>query len=214
MRVVRKSKTILFASLGLWLLAVGSGLQIIASYENTAGAGGRPPAEWPAASRIRRVPGMPTLVMMVHPHCPCSRASIGELALLMVKVQGRVNANVMFVKPKGFAEDWEKTDLWSRTAMIPGINVSVDDEGVETRRFGSQTSGQVLLYDADGRLLFGGGITAARGHSGDNTGRSAIVALVSSEGEAIQQTPVFGCPLFNKDANEKSRDSCDANHGK
>jgi hypothetical protein len=210
MRLVRKSKTILLVSLAFWLLAVSSGLKLILSYESTAGASGQPPAEWPAESRIRRAPGMPTLVMMVHPHCPCSRASVGELALLMVAVQGRVNANVVFVKPKGFAEDWEKTNLWSSAAIIPGVSVSVDDEGVDASRFHSQTSGQVMLYSADGELLFSGGITAARGHSGDNAGRSAIVALLTSDGSAIKQTPVFGCPLFNKDANEKSKDSCES----
>ncbi len=43
---------------------------------------------------------------------------------------------------------------------------------------GSSTSGQVLLYDPSGRLAFSGGITAARGHVGDNAGSDAIVGLV------------------------------------
>ena len=175
-------------------------------------AGAQAPAEWPSDSRIRPAPEVPTLLMMVHPHCPCSRASIGELALLMAKVQGRVKANVLFVRPKGFAEDWEKTSLWSSAAIIPGVSVLADNEGVEASRFRSQTSGQVMLYGADGQLLFSGGITAARGHSGDNAGRSAIVTLLTNDGLTIKQTPVFGCPLFNKDADEKPKDSCDANH--
>ncbi len=219
MRLIRKSKALLLVSLAFWLLAVGSGGRLILSYENAAGASARPPQQWPSDSRVRRDPKMPTLLMMVHPHCPCSRASIGELALLMANVQGRVNAQVVFVRPNGFADDWAKTDVWDSAAIIPGVSVSVDDEGIEASRFRSQTSGQVMLYGADGRLLFDGGITVARGHSGDNAGRHAIVALLSGDDSTIKQTPVFGCPLFNASAKAKSdthaklKDSCDANHG-
>ena len=97
----------------------------------------------------------------------------------MTQVQGRVRAQVLFVKPNNFPKEWEKTDLWSSAAMIPGVETMVDSEGVEAHRFGSQTSGQVMLYGADGRLLFSGGITVARGHVGDNAGRNAIVSLIT-----------------------------------
>ena len=36
------------------------------------------------------------------------------------------------------------------------------------------TSGQTLLYDTKGHLVFSGGITGGRGHEGDNTGRESI----------------------------------------
>jgi len=214
MKPVRKPSKILLLSLTFWLLAASIGSSLLIRYESKAGAVGRPPAEWPADSAIRRTPGTPTLVMMVHPRCPCSRASISELARLMVSIQGRVSASVVFVRPKGFAEDWEKTDLWTSAAMIPGVGVSVDNEGVEARRFVSQTSGQVMLYGVDGHLLFSGGVTVARGHSGDNTGRDAIVALLTGNGSAVAQTPVFGCPLFKNEFDYRSKDSSDTKHGK
>jgi hypothetical protein len=197
----------------VWLLAVGVGLRLILGYENSPGSSGTSPSEWPPDSQILLRPGVPTLVMMIHPHCPCSRASIGELALLMVEGQGRLNANVVFVRPKDFPEDWEKTDLWSSVAIIPGVKVSVDDGGIEARRFGSQTSGQVMVYDAHGELLFSGGITASRGHSGDNEGRSAIVSLLTHGEIGKRETPVFGCPLFGEASKERSKDFCDAIHG-
>jgi hypothetical protein len=206
--IFQKPKIVLFLGLIVWLLAVGFGLRLILNYENTPGRSGASPTDWPAESRIQRTPGMPTLVMMIHPHCPCSRASIGELALLMVQGQGRVNANVLFVKPKDFPEEWEKTDLWSSAAMIPGVKVAVDNEGLEAQRFGSQTSGQVMLYGADGQLLFSGGITSARGHSGDNDGRNAIISLLTKNSSEIKETPVFGCPIFGEAASDQSKDSC------
>ena len=63
----------------------------------------------------------------------------------MAHSQGLVNANAVFVKPAGF-EAWEKTDLWRSVTDIPGVNISVDEDGVEAQRFRSETSGQVALY--------------------------------------------------------------------
>ncbi len=212
MTSTRKSKIILSLSLTGWLLAASTGLGLVVKYGNTAGSSGTTPTEWPAESLLRRTPGLPTLVMMIHPHCPCSRASISELALLMTHGYGRVNADVVFVKPAGFTEEWENTDLWSGAGMIPGVRIRVDTDRVEARRFGSQTSGQIMLYSADGQLLFSGGITAARGHSGDNDGRSAIVSLLNNGAAQKRETPVFGCPLFEEASNDETKDSCHAIH--
>jgi hypothetical protein len=103
---------------------------------------------------------------------------------------------VLFYKPAGEADAWAKTDLWQSAAALPGVTVLADDDGREAQRFNSTTSGQVVLYDTAGRLLFSGGITGARGHAGDNAGRSAIVALLNRGVAAHKETPVFGCALF------------------
>ena len=94
--------------------------------------------------------------------------------------------------------------------MTKSVARKVDNDGIEARRFGSSASGQVLLYNPQGKLLFSGGITASRGHSGDNDGRTAIVALLTQGQAAKDETPVFGCQLFvtAKDQEEL----CDASH--
>ena len=108
---------------------------------------------------------------------------------------------MLFLKPKDFSEDWTKTDIWQSAAAIPDVKIKIDDEGREAERFNASTSGQVLLYDANGRLLFDGGITASRGHSGDNDGREAIESFVLRGKATTTQTPVFGCSLSNKKIN-------------
>jgi hypothetical protein len=165
---------------------------------------------WPIESKLQRSTTLPTLVMMVHPQCPCSRASIGELAILMEGRQQFVKVVVVFVRPWKFGDEWEKTDLWRKTESIHGITMSVDYGGVEASRFGSQTSGQVMLYNPQGELLFSGGITAARGHAGDNEGRTAIAALLTHGQAARAETPVFGCPLFGRTKDQE--EVCDASH--
>jgi hypothetical protein len=147
------------------------------------------------------------LLMFLHPHCPCSRASVGELALLMTRCRGRLRAEVYFCRPAGVSSDWEKTDLWNRAAAIPGVHVISDIAGMKARRMNVRTSGETVLYSADGHLLFHGGITLARGHSGDNAGRAAIVSLIET-GRASRTThPVFGCSLLGPPSQEKSGDN-------
>ena len=193
---LRKNRLILTAAGVLWLLIIGVGLLILRDYESKPGVVAAAPDSWPAASRIELASDRPTLVMLAHPHCPCTRASIGELARLMTQARGRVTAYVLFVKPPGFSDEWAQTDLWASAAAIPGVTPVRDDGGVEAGLFHAATSGQAMLYDAAGTLLFSGGMTSARGHAGDNTGRAALVSLLTSDGAAERGTPVFGCPLF------------------
>jgi hypothetical protein len=90
-------------------------------------------------------------------------------------------------------------------AKLPEARLVTDAHGAESRRFGSATSGQVLLYDPAGRLVFAGGITPARGDMGDSFGRETLMAATAAgaspaTGAATTnltpRTPVFGCPLF------------------
>jgi len=198
---VKQNQLVLIASGILWLLAVAIGIGIVWDYSLSPSTPGIAPVRWPSDSQIQRIPHRATLIMLAHPRCPCTRASIGELALIMAHSQRRVTAYVLFFKPMGFPDAWVKTGLWHSAAAIPGVNVMIDDTGIEARRFGSITSGQTILYDAEGYLLFSGGITAARGHSGDNAGRSAIISFLTKGAADRNKTFVFGCYLMNTSSN-------------
>ncbi|HUS11554.1 MAG TPA: hypothetical protein VMZ30_13895 [Pyrinomonadaceae bacterium] len=190
-------KIFVIVAITVWLVVIGAGLAVLLNYENRPGSSLAAPAEWPADSKIQRDQDRQTMVMLAHPHCPCTRASIGELARLMTEVNGRLTVYVLFVKPEIFSTEWEKTDLWESASLIPGVRVMKDDAGIEARRFHALTSGDTVLYDQNGKLLFSGGITSARGHEGDNPGRSAIASFIET-GEANQRhTEVFGCALFS-----------------
>lgn len=194
-----KVRLILFLCGLAWLFAVTGGLSVLAAYQGTPGVAATPEAQWPSNTSLQAAPGRATLVMVAHPHCPCTRASIGELNTLMAQVQGKVQVYVLFFKPKGAAARWEQTDLWRSAEAIPGVQAICDEGGIEARRFQAVTSGQTLLFNSTGHLLFNGGITGGRGHAGDNPGRDAVVSLLTT-GKAPQhktpdQTPVFGCSL-------------------
>ena len=188
----------------LWLVAALAGSFYLMQHAQSPGPEGTPPELWPTASRASHHPRLPTLVMFVHPRCPCSRASIGELEVLMAHCQDRLSAQVWFLLPEGMREDWAKTDLWRNAEAIPGVTAHLDGGGIEARRFHAETSGQTVLYDRGGTLLFHGGITIARGHSGDNPGRSAVLALVGHELSGLASTSVFGCALADTECQRRS----------
>jgi hypothetical protein len=182
----------------VWLIMAGAGFIVLAKYQNASGAVGRAPSDWPAQTRVALDQKRNTLLMFVHPQCPCSRASIEELNRLLARSHDSVRAQVWFFKPAGFPAEWTRSDLWRSAAAIPGVTVQDDPDGSQARLFGAETSGFVLLYDRRGQLRFKGGITGSRGHAGDNAGESAIVSLLAGRGVALSQTPVFGCSLLGE----------------
>jgi hypothetical protein len=197
--ILPRKKFILTALLGVtWIAAVASGLGVLMRYESTPGRVGIVGKSWPAASTILQSGTHPTLIMLAHPHCPCTRASIGELAQIMADTQGKLNASVLFLKPPGTGSDWDDTELRRSAAAIPGVTVLTDADGTEAARFGATTSGHTLLFDRTGALLFSGGITASRGHAGRNDGESAIIAAVNGKRSDRARTPVFGCSLIRQ----------------
>jgi hypothetical protein len=178
------------------LICVVAGLATLWKYDNAPGDSATAPTTWPAASSLTRSSDRPTLVVLAHPQCSCTRASLGELAEALARVDNRPKTFVVFLKPDGFSEDWLQSDLWRTATSLPDTTVVRDENGEEARRFGTSTSGQTLLYDESGSLLFAGGITGARAHRGDNDGRRAIVSLLNRGTSSRATTNVFGCPLF------------------
>lgn len=186
-------RTILIAA---WVLGVGVGIRALLRYANTPGALARPPIEWPANAPIKMARGRYTLAVFVHPQCPCSQATVEELAHIIACCRAQVETNVLVFSPSDAAPDWVHSDLWNSATRIPTVRVLEDRDASAARRFGAMTSGQVLLFDPQGHLAFNGGITAFRGHAGDNEGRDAIVALLRGETPRRRTTPVFGCALY------------------
>lgn len=173
------------AALGFWKAI---------SYDAKPGQPAVAAGHWPGSCGLAPEPGRATLVMMVHPGCPCSRASLSELSQLMTHYPEGVKSYVLFERPAGFTDAWEQTDLW-KDADIDGVSRVKDENHVGMLAFGAKTSGQVLLYDASGVLRFSGGITGSRGHEGDNDGLAAIETFLRTGRISLEQTPVYGCAL-------------------
>jgi hypothetical protein len=182
----------------VWLASAAAGLWVLLVYENKPGESAHAKAHWPTESRLARVGDRPTLILLAHPQCTCTRASLAELGEVLGRAHLQPKTYVLFLKPSQFYAGWEQSDLWRTAAALPHVTVVRDDDGVEAEHFGAITSGQTLLYDANGELIFSGGITGSRGHEGDNAGRASLIALLDHKTPVRRSTSVFGCSLFSR----------------
>ncbi|MBP7861142.1 hypothetical protein KA183_05625 [bacterium] len=153
---------------------------------------------WPQVetNTLARHKGRFTLVTFIHPHCPCSRASLNELNKIMTRTHNNMDCQIVFLKPSTFGTNWEKSDLWQMSSDIPNSLRISDLNGLIAKSFNASTSGQTFLYDPDDKLVFSGGVTSARGHEGDSPGGIAIENLASEKKATSRCSQVFGCPLF------------------
>jgi hypothetical protein len=191
------NKTILAMIIGFWAAAIGLGMVWITDYTWRAGESSNSPVKLNSNILRKSSKNLPILLIFLHPQCSCSRATLTELARIMSRNENLVDARAIFYKPKTESLEWVETDLWRKASEIPYVTVSMANED-EIKQFGAITSGQTLLYDADGNLIFSGGITNGRGHEGESPGEESIESFLQNREVLIKETPVFGCILTTK----------------
>lgn len=189
---------------GVWLSALGLGLASMMSYDYTPTAAAAVTSiDWRADVPIARAADRSTLVVVLHPLCPCSKATVAELERLLARSSERVRTYAIFSLPDGLdgdgLHDPRRSSLWASASLIPGVTNVLDLDGKIAARFDAQSSGQTYVYDAAGHLRFSGGITAGRGLVGDNEATVAVETLISANKlTAVGNptiAPVFGCSI-------------------
>ena len=187
---------------GVWAAIVTMGTSVFWAYGLTPGAPARAAVTSPAADRDALVAadGRASLVVFVHPQCPCSRATLAAVAeLIAARPAGAVLATAVFADVPDGDEPVEASRLWRQASAISGLRLVRDDAaGSLAERFDAHTSGQAFAYDAGGRLAFRGGLTPSRGQFGDSAGRAAAASVF--DGRVLIPTtmptaPVYGCAL-------------------
>ncbi len=201
-----RQHSLAYSLIAIWLVALATGMHVFMSYAAQPGqAAVDAPETWPTTETIiERDTTKPTLVAFIHPHCPCTRASLTELANILKLSNNTIFAHALVVKPDGATAGWEKSATVEQARAIKGLQITVDENATATKQFGAATSGQVLLYDVNGHLQFRGGITPGRGEAGDNDGLRSVLALAKEPSccgtgdetlESRSETPVYGCAL-------------------
>ncbi len=181
----------------VWLILVASLTVGMINYANSPGKGPNPPKKWPKNIQLALFEDQSTIMLFAHPHCPCTKATLGELEKIMARCQRQVSSYVILIWPKGTGSDWVETEIKEMASNIPDVEVIIDSAGQLTHAFNCETSGSTLLYNQSGTLIFYGGITPARGHMGDNVGRDAIEDFLHGRDIFKNTSPVFGCGLLD-----------------
>jgi hypothetical protein len=185
------------AVFGWGALAI-AGAALLAWKSHEPGATTAPPPVFPASLTQHRVDGLTTVFVALHPRCPCSRATIGNLERALAKSLPH-NIVALVYTPRGAAPDWASSDTVRRIAAA-GAHTVADADGRAAASLGMQTSGQVVAYDRAGRLAFSGGVTPSRAHEGDCAGLTRLTEILNGR-DALDAAPtvtgVYGCPLCN-----------------
>lgn len=183
----------------LWLGAIAFGMSKLIKYSMKEGASSRVVQNWPGHTQLQRSPSRLTLVLALHPFCPCSMATLAELNKIIAKASNHLSIKVLFIRSI-FGEKEkvkeESSPLLKELKTLPGIEIIMDKEGREARLFGFTTSGHTALFSPGGKTLFTGGITPGRGHQGTSDGEIAILDFALRGKSSIHQAKVFGCSLF------------------
>lgn len=192
-RAVRKRNEVLIV--GAWAALVLIGFGYLHTYGARAGELADGPQTWRDGT-LEGVAGRPRVLLFAHPRCSCTRASIAELT--HVVEAHALRATVVFWQPERADAEWRSSPTIDMVQQHPLLDAAWDPGGKVCRSFDAATSGQCLVYDANGRLRFSGGITAGRGHEGANEGRQTVDRLLSESGDpptGVHTFPVFGCRL-------------------
>jgi hypothetical protein len=121
-----------WALVALWSATVAMGMGLLAAYANSAGEFSQAPATinqgHPTAAKNQ-------LYMFLHPRCPCSVASVNELARIMARCPEQLDATVYFRRSDSQPTDWERGSLWNFASSIPGAHVKTDVGGRVASQF-------------------------------------------------------------------------------
>lgn len=195
-----RARSALVAIATLWVgsIAAGSWLML----QHAFGQGDSAPAPHRLSSELadsvafRQRPL--TLVVAVHPNCPCTGATLEQLDRFLTRHPQSAQVVALF-----WVEDEETNPAaletnryWKRVSKMEAANAAIDPQGKRAAQFGALVSGAVAAYDRSGVLRFQGGLTPSRGHDGPSRGLDILESI--ARGEPVgdtKTTPSFGCSL-------------------
>jgi hypothetical protein len=151
---------------------------------------------WPQAADYQRG-ARGTLVVFLHPQCPCSRATLSQLdRLRLAASEHDVTFHAIF---SGDPEmEQEPSSLVKSARGLTGVATHLDSQSASARSFGALTSGEAYLYDAAGNLVYHGGLTPSRGHEGSCPSLDFLNGWLRDKPTSTAPAlsgPVFGCEL-------------------
>lgn len=181
--------------LGAAAAAVVSAQVLLLAHVTGPGARGTPPPQLPAATadRLGCRRGA-VLLVAAHPQCPCLPATLEQVLPLTTGADAPA-LRVLVMTPRRLPPEWDPAAATAVRAGLPPGSVVDDLDGELARQLGMLTTGHVLLYGDRGELLFDGGVTAGRGHRGDNTAARTLRARVADRRPLGDSPSVYGCPV-------------------
>lgn len=179
----------------LWCAALVSGFAIVHAQMAAAGESHPAPTTWPDDTSLALDANAPTILVFAHPRCPCTRATIRQLAT--IPPEARPCVTLVLSGPA--LRTYENQPLATLADEVLSAHIALDPSGADARRFGAHTSGHIVAYSPSGQLLFSGGVTPGRGHEGPTDALTTLTLALRDHTPSPRTASVFGCPIFNAD---------------
>jgi hypothetical protein len=164
-----------------WGSAVAWQFHSAMSYEATPGERSVKSVKAEAGQKSR-------VVVVVHPECPCTKATLAQLREIVARQGASLDATVL-VANEGEQAGSSENERIARS--IPGVQVRLVGAGAP-ETLGAKTSGEAFYFDQSGKLVYHGGLTEGRGVERPSPG---AYCLINSKGLSKKDGEVFGCPL-------------------
>lgn len=138
-----------------------------------------------------------TIVVAVHPKCPCTKATLQELQERTKFANVSVKTMVLAYTPASEKEnpEWTKTPTLDLLQELPGASIVRDIDAGIAIRLRLEVSGAVLVTDQSGKTWLQGGITASRSCRGNCPGSIALEQILAGRLTRPVFSPVFGCRI-------------------
>jgi hypothetical protein len=179
----RLRRALWVAAFACWVTAMAAGFHQAMRWEFTPGKSAS------GAETQNRAGAGPRLVVCLHSQCPCSLATVENLSKLDRESRRKLAIAFVLTGP-----NVRSAPILKKVSQFSDADIRFAAEGEILARYGARTSGQALLYDSSGRLVFQGGLTDSRGTPGDSAGVRAITDTLAGR-KCIASAPVYGCSL-------------------
>jgi hypothetical protein len=168
----------------VWLVCLGVGVFGTRSSEARVDAPAAAPEHWPSDTTIVRTSGHATVLLFVE--ASCADGTLRSLERVLAVTGEALEAHVLVSGPAP-EHVGGRPEIWKIARSIRGVRVVTDGE--EIRRFGSEATGRVLVYDVNGRLAYRGSLVTATPDLPRSRRADAISSLSISKGSDL------GCAL-------------------
>ena len=194
-------KFAVMVTLVVWCASAAVGWAWLAHFSSTPGQQDSAPLLLPerlAALSFAGSSGSKQLFVVLHPQCSCSRATVSELSRILSHNPQAARVTVLLYQPGALPPHWKAANALAEQIEELRVAAVSDIDGRYAAALHASTSGEVILYSGDGRLLFQGGITSQRGHEGDSFGGAELSRALQGRTPVVSKTAVFGCPVLNR----------------
>jgi hypothetical protein len=188
------------ARIGFWIALWGASIAAAtSSFWSYSQIGDMPSGLLPSAERIAAVglePGCITLIIGLHPHCPCTRGISEELNRLAAESED-YRFVVLASCPQDAMSSWMDTPSIRELERLPRTRIIADECGMIASSLGMIRSGHVIVIGADGFPRYSGGMTSSPLHSLGRPAREAATEVAVGTPLSATTAMVFGCPLVS-----------------